>query len=290
MSRVAVAAALTVPSVIRQVGGMSRLTGRDLPRADVSMGDRSVSVNLYIAVVWPSRVSEVARAVHDEVDRVLDGIVGLPLHRLNVLVVGTAPGKGSDDGRPTSSAGETTRTPLSPRPPTASPAAVPIALGLALTLLAAAFVAGREFLIVNGTFGGAPWIGNAVAWIADLHWAVWMIPAAVASILVGLTLVALGVKPRTRTHTGAFSPTSPSPTVWLRPTDVARMCSDHANGVPGVESARTTVTRRKVTVDVRRLAGSDSALVTEAVRTAVAPALAVLADSRKVRVRVKDGT
>ena len=283
ISRVAVAAALTVPDVVRQLGGLSRLTGRDLPRADVSVGEHSVSVNLYIAVRWPTKVADVAHGVHTEVGRVLDGFVGLPLHRLNIIVAGTTP----KDSVEHTSGGDSVRA-LRPRPPTASPAAAFIAVVLALALLGVAFVAGREFLIAHETIGGPPWIGNAIAWIADLHWASWMITAASAAIVVGLILVVSGLSPRTKTHTGARSPESKSPIVWLRPTDVARICSDHAGSVPGSESARTTVTKRAVTVEVHRTPGGDDAAVTESVRDAVAPTLAALADTRKVRVRVRE--
>lgn len=281
ISRVAVAAALTVPDVVRQVGGMSRLTGRDLPRADVSVGEHSASVNLYIAVQWPSRISDVAHAVHDEVARVLGEIVGLPLHRLNVVVTGTSPRSVVQ-----STVSENTHPVLRPRPPTASPAAHYAAVVLAVALLGVAFVAGREFLIVHGTIVGAPWIANTVEWIADLQWATWMIAGAAGLIVVGSILVAMGLTPRSKTHTGVRSPSSPSPMVWLRPTDVARMCSDHAGNVPGSESVRTTVTKKKVTVEVRRVAAGNDAILTESVRGAVEPVLAVLADTRKVRVRL----
>lgn len=283
VARVAVAAALTVPSVVRQVGGMSRLTGRDLPRADVSVGEESVSVNLYVALAWPCRISEVAASVHEEVSRTLDSIVGLPLHRLNVMVAATTVG---DDGDHVGASERVVVVPR-PRPPTASPAALPVAVVLAFALLGVAFVAGREFLIVHDTLGGAPWIHNSIDWIAQLRWAPWMVAASVASIVVGVVLVVLGLKPRTKTHAGAVSPTSSSPMVWLRPTDVARMCSDRASSVPEVDSARTTVTRKKVIVDVHR-AGDGNDALSNSVREAVAPTLAVLAEPRKIQVRVKD--
>ncbi|WP_089252746.1 DUF6286 domain-containing Asp23/Gls24 family envelope stress response protein [Rhodococcoides kyotonense] len=284
VARVAVAAASTVPSVVRQVGGMSRLTGRDLPRADVSVGEESVAVTLYVAVAWPCRISDVAAAIHDEVSRALDGIVGLPLHRLHVMVAATTP---SDDGEQVGSVEPAPVVPR-PRPPTASPAALFVAVVLAIALLGVAFVAGREFLIVHETIDGAPWILNSIDWIAELHWAPWILGASIASVVAGLVLVALGLKPRTKTHAGAVSPTSSSPMVWLRPTDVARMCSDHAGGVPGSESARTTVTKKRVIVDVHPVGDGDTdASLTDAVRDAVAPTLAVLADPRTVQVRVK---
>ncbi|MET4049730.1 hypothetical protein BJD99_13640 [Rhodococcus sp. 1163] len=282
IERVAVAAALTVPAVVRSVGGISRLTGRDLPRADASVGEYSVSINLYVSLTWPCRIADVSEAVYTEVARALDNIVGLPLYRLNVMVAATSAGEPVEQQVSDDTAVEVPR----PRPPTASPAALPVAVVLAFGLLALAFVAGREFLIVHDTIVGAPWIRNTVNWISELHWAPWMITASGAAIVAGLILLVIGTKPRTQTHTGVTSPTSPSPMVWMRPTDVARMCSDHAGEVPGVESARTTVTKKRITVEVHRTeAGEDEAL-TEAVRDAVAPTLSVLADARDTRIRL----
>lgn len=283
IERVAVAAALTVPAVVRTTGGMSRLTGRELPRADVSMGEHSVSINLYVSLAWPSTISDVAASVHSEVARALDTIAGLPLHRLNVVVAATATGRAVEHRASHTDA----RTPPRPRPPTASPAALFVALVLAVALLGVAFVVGREFLISRETIVGAPWIRNAVDWIAELHWATWMIPAAAGALVVGLILVAIGLKPRTKTHTGASTPTSSTPMVWLRPTDVARLCSDHAGDVPGAASARTTVTKKRVTIDVQHVGKVDEAAMTESVREAVSPTLAVLADTRKTRIRLQ---
>ncbi|MET0195830.1 MAG: DUF6286 domain-containing protein [Rhodococcus fascians] len=284
VSRVAVAAALTVPAVVRQVGGMSKLTGRELPRADVSVGEHSVSVNLYVALAWPCRIADAGAAIAEKVGRALNDIIGLPLHQLNVLVVGTSPAGSPEPSAPSDAAA------FRPRPPTASPAAVPVALVLSLVLLGVAFVAGREFLIAHDTIDGSPWIANAVNWIAELHWQPWMIGAAAACVVVGAILVVLGLKPRTKTHTGAGSKASQYPMVWLRPTDVARICSDHAGSVPGVDSARTTVTPKRVTVDVHRAAGgtNGSTAAVESVRAAVEPTIALLADTRTVRVRVKE--
>ncbi|MDJ0392235.1 DUF6286 domain-containing protein [Rhodococcus sp. G-MC3] len=283
IERVAVTAALTVPAVVRTVGGISRLTGRELPRADVSVGEHSVSINLYVSVAWPSTISDVAASVHAEVARALGAIIGLPLHRLNVVIAATTPSTAGTHHVSGQGAAPAPR----PRPPTASPAALPVALVLALALLGVAFVAGREFLIARETIVGAPWIGNAVDWIAQLHWATWMIPAAAGAVIAGLLLVAIGLKPRTKTHTGAMSATSPSPMVWLRPTDVARLCSDHAGDVQGADSARTTVTKKHVTIEVRKTRDADEAAMTESVRDAVAPTLAALADTRKTRIRIR---
>ncbi|MGB2951202.1 MAG: Asp23/Gls24 family envelope stress response protein [Rhodococcus sp. (in: high G+C Gram-positive bacteria)] len=294
VARVATTAALTVPGVIRQVGGLPRLTGKELPRADVSVGDHSVSVNLYVAVAWPCVILTVAESIHDAVGRALTDTIGLPLHRLNVVIahvvsapVVVAPEKpGTAEQAVTFSA---VHPVVEPRPPTASPAAVPLAIVLALALLALTVVAGREFLIVHEGVTGLPWIGTALERIAEVQWSWWLFVACAAAAAAGLALVVLGLKPRTKTHSGATATASSVPIVWLRPTDVARVCSDHAGVIAGVESVRTTVTRKRVEIDVRRLVDGnvgDEALA-EDVRTAVAPTLAVLAHTRDVVVRVR---
>lgn len=282
VARVAVTAALTVPDVVRQVGGLPRLTGKELPRADVSVGEHSVSVNLYVAVAWPCRLPDVAAAIHDAVARALSDIIGLPLHRMNVVVAHatTAPTTATrtTDTRPT---GYPT---VRPRPVTAGPVAVPVALVLACALLAVAVVAVREVLVRHDTIDGRPWIGTAIEWLGTMHWNSWMLAAFGAVTVAGVALVALGLMPRTKTHTGATATISSVPVVWLRPTDVARVCSDHAGSISGVESARTTVTSKRVEIEVRQV-GSDPGLADD-IRNAVAPTLSVLADTRRVDVRV----
>ncbi len=291
ISRVVVAAALTVPSVARHARGVSRLAGKQLPRVDLSVGEHSVSVNLYVGLVWPCAIIDVAETIHDQVAHALDTVVGLPLHRLNILVAATvAAGTQQHQIAQQSTVRASTALVVRPRPPTASPAALPVALILAVALLGVALVAGREWLIVHDAIGGAPWISNTVHWIAELHSTLWMIGAAATAVLLGLVLIVIGIKPRTKTHIGALSPNSTMPIVWLRPTDVARVCSEHASGVPGSKSVRTTVTKHRVTIEVRRPSGSDDSILAESVEQSVATTLATLADPRTVRVRFTEGT
>lgn len=276
-------AALTVPAVLRQVGGMPRLTGRELPRADVSVGAHSVSVNLYVALAWPCTIPQVAETVHRTVEKALHDMTGLSLHRLNVVVAhagsGTRTGN-ADTHREVS--GSHPRTP--PRPPTASPAAVPLAIALALTLLVVAFVAAREWLIEHEVIDGRRWISASIEWIGRLNGGSWILAPSACAVLLGAVLVVLALRPRTRTHTGAASTrASEGPVVWLRPTDVARMCSERARRVAGVRSARTTITPTRATVHVSPNSRQN---VVEAVRTSSALPLSLLAEPRTVVVRV----
>lgn len=314
VARVVMAAAASVPGVTRSKGGLTLLVGRELPRADVSVGEDSVAVNLYIGVLWPSRVAEVASAVHDCVAEALVTITGLPLHRMNVVITGTttvdepasaviqdsshitpghlplSAGHLPDPITPATSpvAPGTSHVARACGPPTASPAVLPVALVLGVAALGAAFVAGREFLIANNTISGAPWVRNTVDAIAGLHWESWMSGAAVAAAVVGLALIALALKPRARTHTGVASPGVSSPTVWMRPTDLARISSDNAHSVPGVVSARTTVTKRAVTVKVHRTSTSNPAALKEAVRDSLGATSALTGGSRRLKIEIAE--
>ena len=277
ISRTAIAAASRDPRVTRTTGGMPRLTGRELPRADVTLGEGTIAVNLYIGVTWPSQITEVTEAVHAEVEDALATMTGLHVHRVNVLVSDT-----TLDSGPAPVSDTDASQPVSPRPPTASPAAMPVALLFAFVLVGVAFAAGREFLIAHGHLGGSPWIAEAVSWIARLHWQSWMIAAAIGAAVVGLLLVFVGVKPRTRTHSGLGGG---APTVWATPTDIARLCSAAAQSTRGVVDAHTVVTRRKIDVRVERDPGFEVDSVDSAVREALAPVLSVAVGGRRPTVR-----
>ncbi|CAH0168107.1 DUF6286 domain-containing Asp23/Gls24 family envelope stress response protein [Rhodococcoides fascians] len=280
LSRTAIAAASKDPRVTRTTGGMSRLTGRELPRADVTLGEDTVSVNLYIGVRWPSQITDVTESVHRSVEAALATMTGVHVHRVNVLVSDTALDR-SERG-PDVAADDVAAAVVSPRPPTAGPAAMPVALVFGFALLAVAFVAGREFFITQGHIVGSPWIADAVHWVSQLHWQGWLIAPAVGSIVVGALFVFAGVKPRTRTHSGLGGPT---PTVWATPTDIARLGSAAAQSTRGVVDAHTVVTRRKIEVRVERDRAVSPESADAAVRAALGPLLSVAAGGRRLTVQ-----
>ncbi|WP_433606698.1 DUF6286 domain-containing protein [Prescottella agglutinans] len=286
IEKIATTAALQVPGVVQQGGGLTRFTGRDLPRADVSTGARSVAVSLYLGVRWPCDVAELTRRVHREVGDQVENLTGMPLHQLGVLVAGTdcaAPGDGDAGECPTPAPAPTV---VPPRPPTAAPAAVPAAVAIAVGLLALAAVAARELLIARGTISGAPWLRNTFEWVGRLHWEQWLVPASLAALVVGILLVLLALAPRTRTHVPARVGADTS-TVWLRPVDVARMCSARAGTLAGVLTAHTTVDRRRATVHVVAAPDRPTDELRGAVTDAVREQLAVLDRPLKLRVRVR---
>ena len=275
ISRTAIAAALKDPRVTRTTGGFSRLTGRELPRADVTLGEDTIAVNLYIGVTWPSQITEVTESVHATVEAALATVTGLHVHRVNVLVSDTT----LDTGFSSTSNAEESQV-IAPRPPTAGPAAMPLALLFGFALLGLAFVAGREFLIAHGHLGGSPWIADAVSWVARLHWQSWMVAAAIGAAVVGLLLVFIGVKPRTKTHSHLGAST-----VWATATDIARLCSAAAQSTRGVVDAHTVVTRKKIEVRIERDAAYGADRVDVDVRETLAPTLSVAAGGRRLTVK-----
>ncbi|WP_349536117.1 DUF6286 domain-containing Asp23/Gls24 family envelope stress response protein [Rhodococcus rhodochrous] len=299
IERIAAAAALGVPGVVRHSGGgILRLTGRDLPRADVTTGAKAVAVNLYIAAEWPYDAAMLTRRVHDAVERQLHDLTGMRISELNVLIVATAlveDGE-TDEAQPPVEylesdivAARTTPHPdiptVAPLPPLAPPAAAPAAAIVAIAALALSFVAARELLIVNGTYGGAPWLRNSFEWFGRLHWHTWLAPIAGVCLVLGIVLIVVSLKPRRRTHV-PLQVAGPVPTVWMRRTDVARMCSAHASALTGVRTARTVVDRRRAVVRISIEDETPIDEITASVRGAVAPNLAALADPVELVVEV----
>ena len=178
---------------------------------------------------------------------------------------------------------ESTDQPYSPavaaNPPADNPGAAIVAIITAIALLAAAVIAGREFLIERDVISGRPWIRNTFEWISRISWQPWMWAAAIAALVVGALLLLAVFKPRRKSH----FPGKDQPVLWLRPTDAARLSTAAALRVPGVLHAQTTVSKRKATVRVTTDA-DDPGRVSEPVTTLVTNELKGLDKTPKVKV------
>ncbi|RVW01807.1 Asp23/Gls24 family envelope stress response protein [Rhodococcus spongiicola] len=287
IARIATTAALEVPGVVVQRGGLTRITGRDLPRADISTGSHSVAVNLYLGVQWPCDVPELTRRVHRKVGDQVETLTGMPLHQLGVFIAGTETETAGDDDSEYPAPAPADAV-AAPRPPTAAPAAVPAAVSIAVGFLALGAIAARELLISRGTLPGAPWLRNTFEWAGRQHWHHWLVFAALAALALGILLVLLALAPRTRTHMPVRAD-SDTPTVWLRPVDVARLCSVEAGSVAGVAGVHTTVDRRRATVHVTAQPDAPTDDLRTSVETTVGDALAPLDRKLKLRVKIRRG-
>jgi hypothetical protein len=172
--------------------------------------------------------------------------------------------------------------PTAGRTPTATPAAAPWAVLLALVVLALGVVGIRDALIAAGAFGGSSWTKNTANAIDGLTAHTWMIPAGIGLAVLGLWWLLAALKPRRRTEISL----SGTPGAWMRPGDLARLVQPTVENVEGVVSASTSATRRTVTVKATTTA-RDSAEVRTAVTDAVGDRLSALRRAPRVKVKAR---
>ncbi|MBT0567301.1 DUF6286 domain-containing protein [Williamsia sp. CHRR-6] len=189
---------------------------------------------------------------------------------------------GAKDSRATT--GRKARSVLAP---TAVPGAVHVSTVFAVALFAIGAIALRDFMIAMKWITGSPWLTPASRWIADLSWQGWMWPAAVALCLVGLWLLIIALRPRSKTHV-AVTTSGPveayAPSTWTRRSDIARRASAVSRRVPGVESATTVVSRRKISTQARVIDVEPDTV--DQIRAAIAAAVAPVFTPKKIVVKI----
>lgn len=171
------------------------------------------------------------------------------------------------------------------RAPVAAPAAGYVGTLVALLTLAVGVIALRDSTVSAGWLGGRSWITAAIEWIDGLTFTWWMIPAGIASIIVGVWWVYAALRPRRRTAIAVAAQTS----VWIAPADLARVASHAAATVPGVLDARSSATLRKIKVTVQITADSTGNEIKNAVTQAVRDSGGFLTAPHKVAVRTRTG-
>lgn len=154
---------------------------------------------------------------------------------------------------------------------------------LALQVVAVGVVAAQTALVASGVLSGNPWLTTAVTAVNGLSPAVWMLPVGIVVALLGLWLVITALKPRPRTGVALQATTG----VFLRPRDLARLATSAADDVDGVQDARASATRTKVTVHVTTTGSEDT--VADAVKNMVAQRLSALNKPVRVTVRTSGG-
>ena len=136
---------------------------------------------------------------------------------------------------------------MSDRSPRPNPWARPVAIVIGLVLFGVAIVCGREiWLRRSRSIDWDTWVEPIIMTIGDATYQPWMLPAGVVAVVLGLLLVWVAVRPRTRTHRRVHSDTA----VWMRPVDISRMLAAAARGVPGVSTATAHVAGGSVVVSV----------------------------------------
>ena len=79
-------AAVSTPGVCRHAAGLDKLTGRDLPAAQLEISANRAVAQLKVAIAWPHPLAEVARAVQRNVAEALSALAGLDVDRVDVEV------------------------------------------------------------------------------------------------------------------------------------------------------------------------------------------------------------
>lgn len=169
------------------------------------------------------------------------------------------------------------------KPPLAAPAATGVAVVLALALIALGIVAARDALIAIGAISGSAWIAAALNFLDGLTAQTWMLPAGLATAVLGISVVFVAVKPRRRTHLALRVPDT-----WIRRRDIVQLARSAARAITGVSTVTAAGSARTITLAVTPLAGYDTTALKDTVRTAVDDALTELARPPRVRVRVKE--
>lgn len=130
--------------------------------------------------------------------------------------------------------------------PLAQPTARYTAVILGLLLLGLVGVVIRELWSMRTDSDLESWAEPITQVIGRATYQPWMLPAGIASIVLGIILIYIAFRPRTRTH----RPLASTASLWTRSVDIARMCTAASEKVPGVMRAYSVATNKRVTVNV----------------------------------------
>lgn len=94
VGRIVARAVRTVPGCIRHSSGIDKVTGRQLPRWEVDLDpdNTAMSIEVHVAVCWPSPLTAIAALVRDRVKQWVVAYTGIPVLRVDVVVAAVVPG------------------------------------------------------------------------------------------------------------------------------------------------------------------------------------------------------
>lgn len=147
--------------------------------------------------------------------------------------------------------------------PRANPVARYLAGVIGFALFAIAAVSFRELWLRNSSSTTwDSWVEPVMTTIGEATYQPWMLPSGIFISVVGVILVWLSLRPRTRTHHQVQSTAS----MWMRPVDIARLLTFTARSVPGVSSAHSRV--NSTTATITYMCRDDQAVLHEDVKKA----------------------
>jgi hypothetical protein len=158
------------------------------------------------------------------------------------------------------------------------------ALGLlwSALLLGVGVVGVQAALVAAGVLNGTAWLTWVIQQVDGLAPAGWMLPVGVVLVLFGLWLLLTALRPRPRTAVALTAATG----VFLKPRDLSRLAVAAADQVDGVQDAKASASRSKVSMQIVSTGGGN---VADEVRAAVTERLEALEKPVKVTVRTQGG-
>lgn len=158
-------------------------------------------------------------------------------------------------------------------------------LGLlwAMLLIAVGVVGMQAALVAAGLLDGTSWLTWTIQRFDGLTPSAWMVPAGIVLVLLGLWLVLMALRPRPATAMTLAASTG----VFLKPADVARLAVAAADQIDGVQDAKASARRGKVSL---RIVGTGSSAIAGEVEQAVIERLAAFDPPVRVSVRVAGGS
>jgi Family of unknown function (DUF6286) len=169
------------------------------------------------------------------------------------------------------------------KPPLAAPSATTASVVMALILIAAGVIVGRDALIGVGVVAGSPWITACLEFLDGLNAQSWMLPAGIATAVVGLVLLVAAVKPRRRTHRATKAPGA-----WIAPRDIRRISRGALLSLTGVAEATAGGSANTLTLTITPVAGYDASQLDSAVRATLTETLEPLVTPPRIKTRFKE--
>jgi len=182
-----------------------------------------------------------------------------------------------------------TSTPTEPLPlnaakPSVSTGLLPL-LGtvLAIGVIALGVVGVREGLVHSGAVSGELWFDRSATYLDDKRPESWFYPVGALVVLVGVGLVLMALRPRSRKEV----PLKANTGIFISKGSVQRLAESAASNVDGIDTVTASASSSRVTVDATTVT-TDHADTRSRVESAVSHALSALEKPPTIRVRLEN--
>lgn len=174
----------------------------------------------------------------------------------------------------------------SKNPPRSSPIAAITAVVIAVLFITLAVVGIHDLAVTQKWATGQSWSRAAIDGINGVTRADWVVPLAVVALLLGLVMLLMSLAPRRTTHRHVPS-SEGSIDVWIVPAALGKLARGAAEDAPGVLTAHSKVSSRRIRLMVRSTPGVDEARTVERAGELVAARIGRLSDL-PVKVSVRE--